>query len=71
MYNADFDPMQQLIELQTNQLVSNKNILELTRSINALGELIKKLIDQMNYQTQAIKNLDYLIDQLEKIYING
>jgi hypothetical protein len=71
MYNADFDPMQQLIELQTNQLVSNKNILELTRSINAHGELIKKLIDQMNYQTQAINNLDYRLDQLEKIYING
>ena len=70
MFDPDFDPMQQLIELQTSQLITNNNILELTRNINAHGELIKKLIDQMNYQTHAINNLDYRLDQLEKIYIN-
>jgi hypothetical protein len=64
MFNHDFDPLQQLLDLQKQLLQCNNNITQLARNNHQRAELQTQMLEHLNKQTEAINNIDVTITEL-------
>jgi hypothetical protein len=64
MFDPNFDPLQQLLDLQKQILQCGNNITQLAKNNHQRAELQTQMIDQMNKQTEAINNIDAILIEL-------
>jgi hypothetical protein len=64
MFDPNFDPLQQLLDLQKQLLQCGNNITQLAKNNHQRAELQTQMIDQMNKQTEAINNIDAILIEL-------
>jgi hypothetical protein len=58
MFDADFDPMNQLLDLQTQVLQCSKNINQIAIAFNQNRELQQQMVEQLNQMIAAINAHD-------------
>jgi hypothetical protein len=66
MFSKEFDPLAQLQQLQTNQEVMSKSLVEIARAFNERADVINQLVNQVNLQNAQINNLADRIQLLER-----
>lgn len=66
MFDPNFNPLAQLQQLQTNQEVMSKSLVEIARAFNDRADVINQLVNQVNLQNAQINNLADRIQLLER-----
>ena len=58
MYDADFDPMAVILDLQGQVLQCSKNITQIAKALNQQTILHQQMVEQLNQMIQAINAHD-------------
>lgn len=64
MLDPNFNPYDTLEEVQKQLKQCSNNIMQLATALNARGELLQQIIDQLNQQTTAINEHDRMIYEM-------
>lgn len=64
MFDPSFDPYDSLLKLQQQLKQCSDNIMQLAAALNSRGDQQKKIIDQINLQTEAINEHDLQLQEL-------
>ena len=65
MFNPQFDPLQQLSDLQTSQMNLSSNVLQLAKAFNDRTTMIDQLIARLNQQSQILHQQQIDIELLK------